>query len=209
MSKTRFSHAAAFGAAGSIAVIALALIIYLAGLKNSALNWLSYPIIITVAVIGVKKWREQNGGFLTYGQTYMHLFLQCLVYSIIMTIWTFVFVAYVAPGLIEDQMLLQQAKMEDEGKMTAEQIEMAMHYARMFTTPAMMTIFAFLGNIIMLGLIYLIVAAIMKKDPPVENFFGGPMNQSHPNAPYGGTPNQQYENLGNQQQPPTNFPPQQ
>lgn len=202
MSKTRFSHASAFGLAASMAVIALALIIYLAGLKNSALNWLSYPIGITIACIGVKKWREQNGGYLTFGQTYMHLFLQSLVYAIIITIWSVVFMVYIAPGMIEDQMLIQQAQMEDEGKMSQEQIEMAMHYARMFTSPALIAVFAFFGNLIAMAVINLIIAAIMKKDPPPAQFMPPGYTELVNAPPQGG---QQYPNNPYQQ----NNPPQQ
>ena len=179
--KTRFSHAAAFGMATSIAVIILALIIYLAGLKNSALNYLSYPIAIAIGCIGVKKWREQNGGYLTYGQTYVHLILQTLVYSAVITIWTLIFMLYIAPGMMEDQMLIQQANMEEKGMSQAE-IDMAMHYARKFTSPGMMTIFAFLGNTIFMGLIHLIVAAIMKKDPPAFQPPAAPFTNYPPQA---------------------------
>lgn len=184
MSKTRFSHAAAFGLAGSMAVIILALGLYLADMKNSSLNYLSYPIIITIACIGVKKWREQSGGFLTFGQTYMHLFLQTIVYSVVITIWTVVFMMYIAPGLMEDQLLIQQAKMEEDG-MPQEQIDMAMHYARKFSSPGVLAVFALVGNIVVMGVFNLIIAAIMKKDPPPAQFFppsNGPFSNAPPQA---------------------------
>jgi len=167
--KTRISHAAAFGVATGMAVIIFSLIVYLIGIKNSAVNYISYPIAITIAVIGVKKWREQTGGYLTYGQTYVHLILQTVFYSILITAWTLVFTLYIAPGLMEDQMLIQQAKMEERG-MSAAEIEMAMGYARKFSTPPMLAIFGFLGNMIMIGVIHLIVAAVAKKDPPSTPF---------------------------------------
>ena len=163
--KTRFGHATAFGLASAIATIILALGLYLADLRNSALNYLSYPILITIMVIGVRKWREQNGGFLGFGPTYMHLFLQTLAFSVIITVWTMVFMSVIAPGLMEEEMLKQQVKMEEEG-MSQAQIEMAMSYARKFSSPGVIAVFALIGNIIFMGLINLIVAAIVKKDPP-------------------------------------------
>jgi hypothetical protein len=202
--KTRFSHAAAFGAAGSIAVIALSLIIYLLEL-HEALNYLSYIVIIAVLCIGVKKWREQEGGFLSFGGAYKHLMLQSLVYSIIMSIWTVVFSVYIAPGLMEDRMLLEQAKMEDQG-LPQEQIDMAMDIARWMAQPAVLVVLILVGGMLVYAMLNLIIAAIMKKDPPPPPF-EPPMGDPYSNAPYGGTPNQQYENLGNQQ-PPSNFPPQ-
>lgn len=163
--KTRFSHAAAFGVASAMAVIIFALIVYLIGIKNNAINYLSYPIVITIACIGVKKWREQSGGYLTYGQTYVHLLFQTILYSALVIIWTLVFMLYIAPGMLEDQMLIQQAKMEEQG-LSASEVEMAMGYARKFSTPGMVAIFGFFGNMVLIGIIHLVVAAIMKKDPP-------------------------------------------
>ncbi len=163
--KTRFSHASAFGLVTAMAVIIFSLTIYLLDLKNSALNYLSYPILITVACVGVKKWREQSGGFLTYGQTYAHLMLQTVMYSVVITVWTLLFILYIAPGMMEDQMLIQEAKFEENG-MSQSEIDMAMGYARKFSSPAFLAIFAFLGNIIFMAIVNLIIAAIMKKDPP-------------------------------------------
>jgi hypothetical protein len=197
--KTRFPHAAAFGLATAMAVIVLALILYMADMKNTALNYLSYPIGITIACIGVKKWRDQNGGFLSFKQAYGHLFFQLLVYSAIMTVWTLIFIIYIAPGLMEDQMLITQAKMEDEGKMSSAQIETAMHYARMFTSPGVLAVLTFFGTILFGCLINLVIAAIMKKDPPPAPFFP-PANPSYPNMPQGGP-----QNTGNPY--PQNFPP--
>lgn len=163
--KTRFSHAAVFGIATAMAVIIFALVVYLIGIKSTAINYLSYPIAITVACIGVKKWREQSGGYLTFGQAYVHLLFQTILYSILITVWSVIFMFYIAPGLMEDQMLIQQAKMEEQG-LSASQIETAMGYARKFSTPGMIAVFGLLGNMVMMGVIHLIVAAIMKKDPP-------------------------------------------
>lgn len=162
--KTRFSHAAAFGVFTAIAVMILGLLVYLAELPE-ALNYLSYVVAITIFCIGVKKWREQSGGYLTFGQTYMHLVFQTIVYAVIITIWTLLFMQYIAPGMMEDRLLEQQVKMEEQG-IPQEQIDMAMSMARKFTSPGIMAVFAFFGNLIMFGLINLIVAAIMKKDPP-------------------------------------------
>lgn len=215
--KTRFSHAAAFGAAAGIAVIAFSLLVYLAGLPEW-MNNLSYIILIALLCIGVKKWREQEGGYLTFGGTYKYLMLQSLVYSLCMSVWVVVFSTVIAPGLIEDRMLIEQAKLEDKG-MPQEQIDMAMDIARMMVTPAMLVVLTLVGGMIFYALINLIIAAIMKKDPPPaqfmppgnypnvpspERFPNMPQNNPYVNNPTTGNP------PGNSPfQPPTNLPPQQ
>ena len=71
--------------------------------------------------------------------------------------------------------------------MSQSQIDLAMSYSRKFTTPGMMATFSLIGNIFMNGIICLIVAAIMKKDPPVPMDLGG---QMYPNAPQNFPPQQ-------------------
>lgn len=201
--KTRFSHAAAFGAAGAMAAIALALIIYVANL-HEAVNYLSYAVVITVLVIGVKKWREQNGDRLTFGGAYKHLILQSLVYSVIMSVWTYVFVSYIAPGFFEEQLIKAEMRMEEQNY-PQESIDMAMSWTRKFMQPGVMAVMALFGGMLVYAIVNLVIAAIMKKDPPPHNFMppGNYPNAPMPpqNNPYGNNP---YPN-----NPPQNFPPQQ
>lgn len=188
-----------------MAVIGLSLIIYMLEL-HEAMNYLSYVIAIALLCIGVKKWREQEGGYLTFGGTYRHLILQSLVYSVIMCVWTYLFVAYIAPGLFESQLAKIEMQMEEQGQ-PQEAIDLAMEWTRMFMTPGVMAVLALFGGMLMYSLINLIIAAIMKKDPPPEQFVP-PSHLTDPNMQFSGAPNQPYGN-NPYQQPPSNFPPQQ
>ena len=177
--KSKFGHASVYGLIGALAVIILSLALYLVDMNNTALNYLSYPIIIGIAVYGVKKWREDNGGYLKFGPTYSHLIIQTLGYSVLITIWTLIFMQVIAPGLMEDQLLIQQAKMEEDG-MDPAQIEMAMSMARKFSNPGFIAIAALIGNMLFFGVIHLIVAAIVKKDPPLGYDLGEQFQQFPP-----------------------------
>lgn len=160
-------------------MIILSLALYLVDMNNTALNYLSYPIIIGIAVYGVKKWREDNGGYLKFGPTYSHLIIQTLGYSVLITIWTLIFMQVIAPGLMEDQLLIQQAKMEEDG-MDPAQIEMAVSMAKKFSNPGFIAIAALIGNMLVFGVIHLIVAAIVKKDPPLGYDLGEQFQQFPP-----------------------------
>ena len=177
--KSKFGHASVYGLIGALAVIILSLALYLVDMNNTALNYLSYPIIIGIAVYGVKKWREDNGGYLKFGPTYSHLIIQTLGYSVLITIWTLIFMQVIAPGLMEDQLLIQQAKMEEDG-MDPAQIEMAVSMAKKFSNPGFIAIAALIGNMLVFGVIHLIVAAIVKKDPPLGYDLGEQFQQFPP-----------------------------
>jgi|GEM_PF-1191462 hypothetical protein len=201
--KTTFSHAAAFGAAAGITTIILALLIYVADLPEG-LNNLSYVVLIAFHCIGVKKWREQQGGFLTYGGAYKHLLVQSAVFTVLMAIWMFIFTSYVAPGFFESKIAEVEMKMEEQGQ-SPQAIEMAMKWTRWMFKPEIMVGFALLG-IIFYGLIDLIIAAIMKKDPPAQQFNDYPPVPNMGNQEVGQNPNQQHG--GSPYQTPTNPPPQ-
>jgi hypothetical protein len=216
---TRFSHAAAFGAATGIAAIAFSLLVYAGGL-HEAFNYLTWLIVITGLCIGLKKWREQSGGFITFGGAYGYLMLVSTVYVLIMAVWVYIFAVYVAPGFIESQITKVEMQLEEQGQ-SQEAIEMGMKMTRWMMQPGVLSLFALLG-IFGHAVANLIIAAIMKKDPPTEHFnqyphvhdpnipFPNLQNQQYgnnPNPPYGNNPSQQQGN--SPFQPPSNFPPQQ
>jgi len=157
------------------------LLIYLVAGPMSAWNYLSYVIAAIVFSFGVKKWREANGGFLTFGQSYVHLILQSLIYAVIMGIWAFIFFKYIAPGAIEDMLLMMEVQWEEQG-MSQSQIDAGLEMTRSWMTPTSMMTWSAIMNAVIFAVVNLIVAAIMKKDPPTPSF--------QPPAPYTNYPPQ-------------------
>lgn len=173
---TLSKHALTYGIAAVFTVIAFSLGIYLAGFTNSMWNNLSYVFYIAILVYALKSWRDKElQGVMSYGKAMRYQTIFALYYSIAMAIWTFIFISYIAPGLMESEMMKQETLMEAKG-MPADQVEMAMHYARMFTKPPIMAVMALFGGMFFLTIINLIVAAIMKKDAPQS--FGEESNSS-------------------------------
>jgi hypothetical protein len=160
----KHTHAVTYGVAIAISVIAFSLGIYMAEIREPWLNYLGYVIYIAFLVFALKNWRDKgNGGRLTYGQAMGYSTLVALYYSIIMAIWMYVFFAYIAPDYMESEFLRQEMEMEAKG-VPPEQIEMGMKYARQFSTPPLIAMFAFLGSMLFTTIINLVVSAVMKKD---------------------------------------------
>lgn len=186
---SRFTHAAGFALISVLATTVLALIIYLIADPMSPLNYLSYVVVVTIACLGVKKWREQNSGYLTFGQTYIHLLFQAIVYSLMSGVWAFVFFTYIAPDAIVSMQLKQEVMWEEQG-LSQSQINMMADMMREWQTPPIMAVGAWIGNTIILGIIYLVVAALMKKDPP-PGVWTPPADGSFPNTSPTNIPSQQ------------------
>lgn len=173
---SKHQHALMYSMAAAISVIAFSLGIYLAGVEQGAWNYISYIIFIVILVFAIRNWRDKvNGGILSYGKALGYSTWFALYYSIVMAIWSYVFIVYIAPGLMETQMMKQEAIMEARG-MPAEQIEMGMKYARMFTKPPVVATMALVGGMFFLTIINLIVCAFVKKDPEIN--FGDQQNSS-------------------------------
>jgi hypothetical protein len=153
----------------AIALIIYSLILYLVGESmNKGLGYVNYVILLIGIILAQLNFRDKRlEGFITYGQSFTLGFLTALFAGIIMAVYTYIFFTYISPGALDEALQIAQQRMMDKG-MDDQQIEMGMSWARKFTSPIAMSIFAILGNAF-IGLILSLIAAIFtKKENPQE-----------------------------------------
>ncbi|MEO9571999.1 MAG: DUF4199 domain-containing protein [Polaribacter sp.] len=130
------------------------------------LNWINtlvwFILLIVFLVIGINKFKEQTGGFISWSQGLKIGMGIAMISAIITLIYTFLFMYVIDPGFQQQAMEVQQQKFLDAG-MTEEQIEASIEMGKKFQSPGVLSAiiliwFAFLGFI---G--SAIVAAVMKK----------------------------------------------
>lgn len=180
-------HSFTYSFAAIIVAVAISLGLLFLGMLDSLLNYLSYVVFLGFLFFGLKTYRDKvKGGVITYGQAMGYGSYMALVYSIFMAIWAFVFFKYVAHDEMEQLQNMKMAEsvtmMREKYKMSEAQIEQSMKMAKTFSSPGVITVFALVINMFLLTVINLIVAAIMKKDPPVN--FENPNNTFSENNPY-------------------------
>ena len=135
--------------------------------SNKAAGWVSYLILIAVMFIGIKDYRDKdNGGFIQYGKALSTGVLIAIFTGIIYAVFIFIFVSFIDPQFIQNILDTARQSMVEKGTASDEQIEMAMKYTKMFTTPPMIALFSILGYAFMGLIISLIESAILKKDNP-------------------------------------------
>jgi Protein of unknown function (DUF4199) len=178
MNRTLHSLQYALVAVFSAIIIGLATFLILKH-TQSPLNYLSYAIYILLAILGLKKWRnEMNAGFLSFGASMGYLSLMMFFYSVIIMIWTYIFLEYIAHdemlALMDQQMALAEEQLREK-KISENIIEAQLNIARTFQKPGIIALFALLGNAFILTITNLIIAAIMKKDN--DTFSGQPQAQ--------------------------------
>lgn len=165
-----------YGAIAAMVTIAIGLVFHLAGLtsyteQNSPTNWiatlLTWGIMIAAMVMGMKKYREEAGGYMTFGQGFGVGFWEALTLAVITAVWTYVFFALVEPGLTDTILEATRDKMLEQGQ-SEEQVDQAMQFTEPFMNPGMFALFGAIGTLLTGIIMALIVAAVTQRKPPVQ-----------------------------------------
>lgn len=195
--QSRVLHTFQYGAVAAIVSILIGLAVYALELPQW-INYASYLAFACVAALALHDWGKKREAIgLSYGQAFGYSTLMLVFYVVFISIWTVVFIKYIAPGLMETQLEVQRQAMEDKGTDRAT-IDMAMKMTRKFTSLPFLILFSIIGNMLLMSVVNLIVCAFMRRDPKVSPI--GPHNLPTDFPNY--SPNPQ----GGQPQPPV--PPQ-
>jgi hypothetical protein len=153
-------------------ILGIVFIIYNVGiwvsgqLGNQALTYFTYPILAAGIFFALKEFREENQGFMSFGQGLGLGTMQSAIIGIVSGLFSFVYMKFIDPSLPDQIMKMTQREMEKKGT-PDEQIEQAMEMTKMFMTPGAMFVMSVLV-MVFLGFIFsLIISAILKKEKPV------------------------------------------
>jgi len=125
-------------------------------------------VITSVAfiVLGLKKVKENNGGYLTLGQSFKTGIGIMLVAGVIGLIYTYIFMNFIEPNFMSNMIELQQQKMlELNPNLSDEQIEAAMNMSKKFSGFGVIALGGLLWSVFLGFVLSLITGLIMRKDP--------------------------------------------
>jgi len=126
---------------------------------------ISILVFIALIVIGLKKVKENNGGYLTLNQSFKLGLGIALIGAIISIIYTFIFAKFIEPNFMSNVMeLRQQAMLQSNSSLTDDQIEKSINIMSKFFFPFLYG-GIFIGNLFFGFIISLIAGLIMKKSP--------------------------------------------
>jgi len=132
---------------------------------NTTLSWLGMIIPIVGIVLAYKAFKNENDGYMSYGQGLGIGTLLSAISGILSGLFTYVYVSFIDPTVLSRMREMQVLELEKKG-MSDEQIEQAQGMVEKFSGPGMMLVFAIIGGIVIGFIISLIVAAIMKNNRP-------------------------------------------
>lgn len=148
-----------------VVLIIFSLVMYLLDIpRDNKIQWLSYVIMFAMTFVFIKQYRDkQLEGFITYGQSFKYGFLIILVGSILSAIYVYFFFSMIAPG--EIAVIIEEAEqgMYDQGR-SDQEIEIAMNWVRMMTTPLMISVWVIIFGAIAGLIISAFLGIFVKKE---------------------------------------------
>lgn len=153
-----------YGIIAAVIGIVYFLVLNAAGLdmQEGAWKWFGYVITIVLVVLAHKYYKDNNAGFMAYGQGVGIAFWLSLVSSVINSIFTYVYIKFIDTAFVDAIKEKQITQMQERG-MSEEQIDQAMQISSMFMTPEAIFGFALVFGIIGTVIIGLIVSIFTQK----------------------------------------------
>ncbi|ARS34215.1 DUF4199 domain-containing protein [Pontibacter actiniarum] len=146
--------------------VIFSLILMVSGLaENRWLSSLAYLILIAGIVVAMKNYKEQNYGYMSYGQGLGIGTIVSGVFGFLSGLFTWLYVEFVDTEYMGRVMEQQREEMIRQG-LTDEQIDAGMAMAENFQGPVTMILGATIVTLIIGFILSLIISAVMKNKRP-------------------------------------------
>ncbi len=153
---------------GLLAALALAswsLVVSLFGwdnpVSNPSIKWISMlvqTILMGVAIFKtVLHSRSQNDHRISFKKAFKGGFLTTLVFSVLMALFTYLYMQYVDTGYFDQLLEVTREQMEEKG-LDDDEIDMAMDFTKAMMTPTALAVFSFLSALFVGFVLSLLVA---------------------------------------------------
>lgn len=129
------------------------------GWANGVVGFIALIVII---VLGIKKFKTGNGGYLSFGQAVKIGLLISLLSAVISIIYSQIFVNFIEPDFMNQMLEVQRTAWED-AQMTQEQMESAEGMFETFSSPLITSLFSIVGAAFFGFVISAIAGAVMKR----------------------------------------------
>jgi hypothetical protein len=156
-----------YGVLASVVIMVYSTILNVTGLsQDKILSSLSFIFMIVAMILAMKDFRQQNHGFMSYGEGLGVGSLMSAVMGFLTSTFTMFYIKFIDSTLLTQGLDQVREEMERNGKDDA-QIEQAMEISQKVMSPGMVFIFGVIGYLLTGFVISLIIAAILRKEKPV------------------------------------------
>lgn len=156
-----------YGIYVGFALIIYSLLMFLLDVEqDSWLTWIAYLFMaagLYWAMISIRD--KELGGYITYGKAFGVGFWTTLFATIISGIFTYIYVLYIDPGLIDEILLkAEESMLEGNPNISDEQFDTGMMWTEKLTSPMMITVWASVANLFFGVVLSLIIAIFAKRE---------------------------------------------
>jgi len=134
--------------------------------QSSGIKYLSYIPFIVYLFLAQKEYKDQLGGYISFGQAFSTGFKYAIFSGIILAIFTYLYLSILSPQVYEKAMVDAQQKLTDQGQLSSEQIDSAMEITRKYGV-LIGTFGSIIGSAVIGAILGLIGAAIFKNERPL------------------------------------------
>lgn len=151
---------------GLVSVI-ISFVLNMAELEQSPARWLTTIVLIVGIVLAHKFFKQQNGGFLTYGQGLSIGTIISVVVGVLSAIFSYIYINFIDTSFTARLIEKARADMEAQGRMTDAQIDQAMIWTtKLMNGPLMVAMVVFM--IVLMGFLASLVISAVTKNPRPE-----------------------------------------
>ena len=149
---------------GMVAVVYSLLMYFLNLSLNKAQGYIFMAIQVVLLYFLIKSYRDNYlHGQITYGQSVGAGVIICLIYAVIMAIFTYFLYAFIDPSLVSKQLAMAQEAMEKRGTPQAA-IDAGMVFTAKFMKPGIMAITTVFFLVLWGTILSLVVSIFTKKE---------------------------------------------
>ncbi|MDT8886718.1 DUF4199 domain-containing protein [Aquirufa sp. LEPPI-3A] len=134
---------------------------------SETLGWVSFLVTfvinLTVLFLALKEVREQQGGFLSYGEGLGSSTLLGGLWGIVAGGFNYIYINFIDDAVIQKQMDLARQRLEDQG-LSESQIQDAEKITNMMLGPGVQFITIVFVTVLFMFVLGLIVSGIMKRE---------------------------------------------
>jgi len=150
-----------------VILVVFSLVLYIAELnENVWVASISYLITAAVLFYAITNFRDKlQGGFITYGKGVSVGTLTGVFASVLLAIFTFIYVSYIDPGIIDEQMVkAEESILERMPNISDAELDQQMGIVEIFANPIIMTVMTIIWYTIVSLVFSLIISIFAKRE---------------------------------------------
>ena len=158
-----------YGALLGLVLILINVIVYAMGNsydQHWSIGLISFAVMIILIVLGIKKVKELNDGFLKISEALKVGLGIALISGVLSVIYTFIFTNYIEPDFFTNMMAIQEQKWMDAG-LSDQDIENALELTKKMSGPMISSALSIVASVFFGFIISVITGAIMKRTDEV------------------------------------------